>query len=202
MHTSITKEELEELPLVKFTGEIIVVDRPEHFDIVAEELKEEIVIGFDTETKPSFKKGQRNEVALIQLATSDKAYLIRLNRTGMNGKLLSLLSDPDVIKVGVGIRDDLRALKRLREFEPAGFVEIQDMAQNAGLENISLKKLAALVMKVRVSKRQRLSNWEADNLTESQLNYAATDAWAALMIYDGLNKKFPELSVKTINKVQ
>ncbi len=202
MHTSITKEELEELPLMKFNGEIVVVDRPEHFEIVAEELKNETVIGFDTETKPSFKKGQRNEVALIQLATSDKAYLIRLNKTGLNGKLLTLLSDPEVIKAGVGIRDDIRALKRLREFEPAGFVEIQDMAQEAGLENISLKKLAALVMKVRISKRQRLSNWEAGILTESQMSYAATDAWAALKIYDGLNKKFPELSVKTINKAQ
>jgi ribonuclease D len=198
MHTSITKEELEELPLVKFTGEIVVADRPEHFDIVAKELSKEKVIGFDTETKPSFKKGQRHEVALLQLATADKAYLIRLNKAGLSGKLLALLSDPDIIKVGVGIRDDLRALRRLRDFEPAGFIEVQDMAQEAGLENISLKKLAALVMNVRVSKRQRLSNWEADSLTESQMNYAATDAWAALLIYEGLKHKFPELSTKTV----
>jgi len=198
MHTSITKEELEELPLVKFTGEIVVVEDPEHFRIVAEELKNEKIIGFDTETKPSFKKGTRNEVALLQLSTNDKAYLIRLNKTGFNGELVKLMSDPDVLKAGVGIRDDIRALKRLRDFEPAGFVEVQDFAQEAGLENISLKKLAALVMKVRVSKRQRLSNWEAEALTESQLNYAATDAWAALLIYEGLNEKFPELSVKTI----
>jgi len=198
MHTSITKEELEELPLVKFTGEIVVVEDPEHFRIVAEELKNEKIIGFDTETKPSFKKGTRHEVALLQLSTNDKAYLIRLNKTGFNGELVKLMSDPDVLKAGVGIRDDIRALKRLRDFEPAGFVEVQDFAQEAGLENISLKKLAALVMKVRVSKRQRLSNWEAEALTESQLNYAATDAWAALLIYEGLNEKFPELSVKTI----
>ena len=198
MHTSITKEELEELPLVKFTGEIVVADRPEHFDIVAKELSKEKVIGFDTETKPSFKKGQRHEVALLQLATTDKAYLIRLNKTGLSGKLLALLSDPDIIKAGVGIRDDLRALRRLRDFEPAGFIEVQDMAQEAGLENISLKKLAALVMNVRISKRQRLSNWEADSLTESQMNYAATDAWAALLIYEGLKQKFPELSIKTV----
>jgi ribonuclease D len=137
-------------------------------------------------------------VALLQLATTDKAYLIRLNKTGLSGKLLNLLTDPDIIKAGVGIRDDIRALKRLHEFEPAGFIEVQDLAQEAGLENISLKKLAALVLNVRVSKRQRLSNWEADNLTESQMFYAATDAWAALLIYKGLKKKFPELSIKTV----
>ena len=199
MHTSITKEELEELPLVKFTGEIIVVEDARHFNTVVNDLKREKVIGFDTETKPSFKKGQRHEVALMQLATIDKAYLIRLNKTGLNGELLKLMSDPDVLKAGVGIRDDLRALKRLRDFEPAGFVEVQDLAQEAGLENISLKKLAALVMNVRVSKRQRLSNWESDSLTESQMNYAATDAWAALLIYEGLNKKFPEMNIKIVN---
>ena len=199
MHTSITKEELEELPLVKFTGEIIVVEDARHFNTVVNDLKRQKVIGFDTETKPSFKKGQRHEVALMQLATIDKAYLIRLNKTGLNGELLKLMSAPDVLKAGVGIRDDLRALKRLRDFEPAGFVEVQDLAQEAGLENISLKKLAALVMNVRVSKRQRLSNWESDTLTESQMNYAATDAWAALLIYEGLNKKFPELNIKTVN---
>ncbi|NPA36791.1 MAG: 3'-5' exonuclease domain-containing protein 2 [Chlorobi bacterium] len=199
MHTSITKEELEELPLVKFSGEIIVVDRPEHFHIVTDELSNEKVIGFDTETKPSFKKGRRHEVALLQLATTDKAYLIRLNKTGLNGKLLDILSNPDIIKVGVGIRDDIRALKRLHNFEPAGFIEVQDMAQEAGLENISLKKLAALVMNVRVSKRQRLSNWEAEELTESQMTYAATDAWAALLIYEGLNKKFPGLKIKPLS---
>ena len=198
MHTSITKEELEGLPLVKFNGEIVVADKPEHLDLVADELKGVKVLGFDTETKPSFKKGMRHEVALLQLATADKAYLIRLNKTGLNGRLLSLLSDPDVVKTGVGIRDDLRALKRLRDFEPAGFVEVQDMAQEAGLENISLKKLAALVMNVRISKRQRLSNWEAGTLTESQMNYAATDAWAALLIYEGLKRRFPELSVKSV----
>ncbi len=199
MHTSITKEELEELPLVKFTGEIIVVEDARHFNTVVNDLKREKVIGFDTETKPSFKKGQRHEVALMQLATIDKAYLIRLNKTGLNGELLKLMSDPDVLKAGVGIRDDLRALKRLRDFEPAGFVEVQDLAQEAGLENISLKKLAALVMNVRVSKRQRLSNWESDSLTESQMNYAATDAWAALLIYEGLNKKFPEMNIKIVD---
>ena len=198
MYTSITSEELEGLPLVKFTGEIIVVERPEHFKTVTDELKGEKIIGFDTETKPSFKKGTRHEVSLLQLATADKAFLIRLNKTGLTGEMLTLFASPGIIKAGVGIRDDIRALKRLGDFEPAGFVEVQDFAREAGLEDISLKKLAALVMNVRVSKRQRLSNWEAETLTESQLNYAATDAWAALHIFKGLNKKFPQISLKEL----
>jgi len=198
MVTSITSEELEGLPLVKFTGEIIVVERAEHFKMVTDELSSEKFIGFDTETKPSFTKGSRHEVSLLQLATADKAFLVRLNKTGLSGEILTLLSNPDIIKVGVGIRDDLRALKRLSEFEPAGFMEIQDFAQEAGLEDISLKKLAALVMNIRISKRQRLSNWEAETLSVSQLNYAATDAWAALHIFNGLYKKFPQISFKEL----
>lgn len=198
MVTSITSEELEGLPLVKFTGEIIVVERAEHFKMVTDELSNEKFIGFDTETKPSFTKGSRHEVSLLQLATADKAFLVRLNKTGLSGEILTLLSNPDIIKVGVGIRDDLRALKRLSEFEPAGFMEIQDFAQEAGLEDISLKKLAALVMNIRISKRQRLSNWEAETLSVSQLNYAATDAWAALHIFNGLYKKFPQISFKEL----
>ena len=198
MHTSISKEEIEELPLGKFTGEITVVDNPEDLHIVADELKDEKVIGFDTETKPAFKKGQRNEVALLQLSTVDKAYLIRLNKTGLTQEILNIFTNPEIKKVGVGIRDDIKALQRLKAFDHAGFIELQDFAKEAGLESFSLKKLAALVMNIRVSKRQRLSNWEADNFTESQANYAATDAWAALQIYTGMNRLFPELYVESL----
>jgi len=198
MHTSISKEEIEELPLGKFTGEITIVDNPEDLQIVADELKDEKVIGFDTETKPAFKKGQRNEVALLQLSTVDKAYLIRLNKTGLTNEILNIFTNPEVKKVGVGIRDDIKALQRLKPFNHAGFIELQDFAKVAGLESFSLKKLAALVMNIRVSKRQRLSNWEAENFTESQANYAATDAWAALQIYLGMNRLFPELYVESL----
>jgi len=198
MHTSISKEEIEELPLGKFTGEIAIVENQEDLHVVADELKDEKVIGFDTETKPAFKKGQRNEVALLQLSTDDRAYLIRLNKTGLTAEILKILSDPEIKKVGVGIRDDIKALQRLKKFNHAGFIELQDFAKDAGLESFSLKKLAALVMNIRVSKRQRLSNWEADSFTESQANYAATDAWAALQIYSGMNRLFPELYVESL----
>jgi ribonuclease D len=191
MHKSITKEEISELPLSQFDGEILVVDRPEDVKEVARELSSEKVLGFDTETKPSFKKGKVNQVALLQLATSQKAYLIRINRTGLKDGLLKVLTNPSIKKVGVGIRDDIRALRQLNEFEPGGFLELQDYAKQVGLEDFSLKKLAGLVMQVRISKKQRLSNWEADELTEPQLVYAATDAWAAVEIFNGLQKTFP-----------
>ncbi len=198
MHTSISKEEMEELPLGKFTGEIVVVDDLENLYIVANELKDERVIGFDTETKPAFKKGQKNEVALLQLSTNDKAYLIRLNRTGLTTEILNILTNPDIKKVGVAIRDDIKALQRLKSFEPAGFIELQDYAKDAGLEVFSLKKLAALLMDIKISKRQRLSNWEAESYTESQQSYAATDAWAGLLIYKGLSRVFPEFYAESL----
>ncbi len=182
----------------KFTGEIVIVENPDDLYIVESELKDEKVIGFDTETKPAFKKGQRNSVALLQLSTSNKAYLIRLNKTGITTEMLNILSNPEIKKVGVGIRDDIKALQRLVNFEPGGFIEIQDYAKDAGLESFSLKKLGALVMGIRISKRQRLSNWEVESYTESQANYAATDAWAALHIYTGLCKVFPELYVESL----
>ncbi len=198
MHTSISKEEIEELPLGKFNGKIVIVENPEDLYLVENELKGEKVIGFDTETKPAFKKGQRNSVALLQLSTIDKAYLIRLNKTGLTTEILNILTSHDVKKVGVGIRDDIKALQRLKSFEPDGFIEIQDYAKEAGLESFSLKKLAALVMKIRISKRQRLSNWEAESYTEGQANYAATDAWASLLIFSGLTRIFPELYAESL----
>lgn len=198
MQTSIQKEEIEELPLGKFTGEIAVIENPEDLFTVAEELQRESVIGFDTETKPAFKKGERNEVALLQLSTNNKAYLIRLNKTGLTTEMLNVLTNPNVKKVGVAIRDDIKALQRLSNFKPAGFIEIQDLAKDAGLESFSLKKLAALVMKIRVSKRQRLSNWEAESYTLGQQDYAATDAWAGLLIYTGLCEAFPEFCVESL----
>jgi len=198
MHTSISKEEIEELPLGKFTGEIVIVDNPEDLHIVEEELRDEKVIGFDTDTKPAFKKGQRNSVALLQLSTNDKAYLIRLDKTGLTNEILKILTNHKIKKVGVGIRDDIKALQRLNSFKPGGFIEIQDFARDVGLESFSLKKLAALVMQIRISKRQRLSNWEAENYTEGQANYAATDAWAALLIFSGLTRIFPELYAESL----
>jgi ribonuclease D len=198
MEKTISKEELSQLPLQHFEGHIDVVEDESVINTLVNELEQHDVIGFDTETKPSFQKGKINQVSLLQLATSEKVYLFRLNKTGFHPALVNLLANPEIMKIGVGIRDDIRGLNRLVQFDSAGFVEIQDHVKRVGIEDTSLKKLAGLVLNFRVSKRQRLSNWEAPHLTEGQVLYAATDAWVALELYHNLLKEFPAVKAQTI----
>ncbi len=198
MEKSITKEQLSELPLKHFEGNIDVVEDEQVVEEVITELEKCSVVGFDTETKPSFQKGKINQVALLQLSTSEKAYLFRLNKTGFHPSIIRILSNPEIIKIGVGIRDDLRGLNRMSAFNPAGFVEMQEHVKRVGIEDTSLKKLAGIVLNFRVSKRQRLSNWEAPHLSSGQILYAATDAWVALEIYNKLIEEFPKCEAQTI----
>jgi len=184
---SITKEELTELPLKSFDGEIIVVDTIYKIDDAIKSLSKAKVIGFDTETKPSFKKGVINEVALLQLSVKDKAFLFRINRIGLPKAVCEILANPEIVKPGVAINDDIKSLKKVQPFNAKGFVELQDNAKSLGINNFSLKKLAAITCGFRISKGQQLSNWEADVLTEAQKRYAATDAWAALEIYNNIS---------------
>ncbi|MBZ4676042.1 MAG: 3-5 exonuclease [Anaerophaga sp.] len=188
MQNKITKDDIKELPLKQFEGTVNVIEDPKQITHVVEKLRNERIIGFDTETKPSFKKGVSHDVALLQLSTEEEAFLFRLNMTGFNGALTQLLSNPGIKKVGVGIRDDLRGLQHLNNFTPEGFIDIQELAPKYGIEVLSLKDLAGLLLGIRISKRQRLSNWEADSLSEGQILYAATDAWVALKIYNKIKK--------------
>jgi ribonuclease D len=181
---SITKEELVELPLKWFEGEIVIVDNERKLREAVDFLSRQPVLGFDTETKPAFKKGVFNRVALLQLSTKERAYLIRTNRIGLPEEICSILADPEIIKPGVAIRDDIKGLQIWRKFTPAGFVELQDSAEELGIQNFSLKKLTAIACGFRISKGQQLTNWEADVLTEKQQRYAATDAWTSLKIYE------------------
>ena len=190
-NNTITKNDLKELPLKHFEGVINVIENPLQADAIAEKLQKEKIIGFDTETKPSFKKGVSNNISLLQLSTEEEAFLFRLNITGFNGELTRLLSNPKIKKIGVGIRDDLRGLQRLKKFTPKGFIDIQELAPKYGIEVLSLKSLAGLLLGIRISKRQRLSNWEAEELSEGQKLYAATDAWAALRIYNKIKNMKP-----------
>lgn len=180
---SISQEELTGLPLKWFEGEIVMIDSPEKLSYAIEKLTNQPIIGFDTETRPSFKKGVVNKVALLQLSTKTHAFLFRLNRIGLPNQIRDLLADPNVIKPGVAIRDDIKGLQGIKSFKPGGFVELQDHAKELGIQNFSLKKLTAIACGFRISKGQQLSNWEADELTEAQKIYAATDAWAALEIF-------------------
>lgn len=185
---SITKEELVDLPLKWFEGEIIIVETKEALLKAVEVLSKQAVIGFDTETKPAFKKGIFNKVALLQLSTENQAFLIRINKIGFSKKLCDILANPEIIKPGVAIRDDIKGLQELRKFKPGGFVELQDSAKDLGIQNFSLKKLTAITCGFRISKGAQLSNWEADEFTEKQKIYAATDAWTGLKIYETFAK--------------
>lgn len=184
--SSISKEEISKLPLRGFTGSITVVDSEDKVEGAVNFLKKQDTLGFDTETRPSFRKGKVNKVALLQLSTSSNAFLFRLNKIGFNGHLTALLSDDGIIKVGTAIHDDIASLKKRNLFEPAGFIDLQQFVKQYNIESNGLKKLAAIVLNFRISKSQQTSNWENKQLTEAQQLYAATDAWVCLQIYKNL----------------
>jgi len=179
----ITKEEINNFELDKYSGEIVMVDTKDELTKACKEIVECNLIGIDTETKPSFKKGQMNQVALLQIATDKKAYIIRLKLVAMSKTLASIFSNPDIIKVGIAVIDDLKDLKKLQAFEEKSVVDLNVLAPQLGFESIGAKKLSALVLGIRISKRQQVSNWESSNLTQAQIDYAATDAWICREIY-------------------
>jgi len=183
---TISAEEIEKCDLTWFRGEIVVVEDMETFSTVFPRLLDSSVLGFDTETRPSFRKGRKNKVSLIQLANDEIACLFRINRLGFPAELSDLLSDPEVIKAGVAVHDDIRFLKRINGFNPSGFIDLQKLVKEYGIENSGLKKLAAIILGFRISKRQQVSDWEAGKLTEAQVIYAATDAWICHQIYNTL----------------
>ena len=180
---TISQEEIEKFELSWFRGEIALVEDIGSFNKIFPRLLETEVLGFDTETKPSFRKGRKNNVSLIQLATDDLAVLIRINKVGIPARLVNLLADPSVIKAGVAVHDDIRFLRDIKGFTPAGFVDLQKFVRNYGIQSSGLKKLTAIVLGFRISKRQQVTDWEADELTEAQQIYAATDAWVCPRIY-------------------
>lgn len=180
---TIDNEEILKLPRTSYTGEIKVISKEEELNIWLPILLKSKIIGFDTETKPSFKKGHSNKLALLQLATDDIALIIRVIPTGLPKPLLKVLQDKNIVKVGAAIHDDIKSLQKIKIFKPQGFIDLQNFAVEKGIENKSVRKLAAIVLNVRVSKSQQLSNWESEELTEAQLQYAAIDAWICGEIY-------------------
>jgi len=179
----IEKSELADKPKVAFNGIIEEIDTEEKAQKAIEILSKETVVGFDTETRPSFTKGVKHKIALLQLSTDSYGYLFRLNKIGVPDCVAGFLSDPNIKKVGISIKDDFHSLSSRRDLKPAGFVELQDLCGEMGIEEKGLQKLYGLLFKERISKNQQLSNWEIDSLTESQRQYAAIDAWACLRIY-------------------
>lgn len=183
---TITKQELAVLPMVSYSGEITLVDSPEKALEAAIELRKQNIIGFDTETKPSFKRGQTNNVALLQLSTHTHCYLIRLNKIGLPPEIKEILENSEICKVGVSIHDDFHNLHKLFDLKPNGFIDLQHYVKDFGIHDNSLARIYAILFGMRISKGQRLTNWEAEELTINQQGYAALDALACVQIFDHL----------------
>lgn len=179
----ISNEELQVLPTGAFDGPIEVIEDTENAARACEYLRAAGVIGFDTETRPSFKRGVVNSVALLQLSAEDRAFLFRICKMSLPQPVAELFEDAKVQKIGAAIRDDIRILQKCRKFSPRGFIDLQKIVCDYGIGELSVRKIGGIVMGIRISKAQRLSNWEAQNLTPAQQSYAATDAWVCLKTY-------------------
>ncbi|GHT02372.1 3'-5' exonuclease [Bacteroidia bacterium] len=186
MNASITKEKLNLLPVVDFDRKIIIADTPEEAEEAVNYLSQFKALGFDTETRPAFKKGATYGAALIQVSSDDVCVLFRVHNRTFPPALERLLSDPTILKIGLSLRDDYLSLNQRYKFEPKGFVDLQQLVPKFGITDLSLQKIYALLFHEKISKKQRLSNWEAEELTKQQKKYAALDAWACLKIYEKL----------------
>jgi len=185
----ISKEELTQLETISFSGTTYVIEKTEDALKVCEQLKTATLLGFDTETRPAFKKGVHHKVALLQLSDGKNCYLFRLNKMGLPDCLAEILANKNIIKTGVAIKDDIKGLNEWHKFTPAGFIELQEFTTRLGIKSNSLKKLSGIVLGYSLSKRQRTSNWENEQLTEAQIKYAATDAWIGYEIYQKLQEE-------------
>lgn len=178
------KADLSNLPRALFDGRIFIIISEKDADSAVEYLMKQDILGMDTETRPSFKRGKTYQIALLQVSTKDTCFLFRLNRIGITDSIKRLLEDTKITKVGLSWQDDIRSLKAKRDFTPGFFVELQKEVKMLGVEDMSLQKIYANIFGEKIAKNQQLSNWEADSLSEAQQRYAATDAWACIKIHE------------------
>lgn len=183
---SISKQQLSSLPAAHFDGEICVVETEEQIKDAVSRLRNSDIIGFDTETRPTFKKGMSNSVALIQLSTKEVCFLFRINLTGLTRPIIDLLEDPDILKIGLSTHDDFHNLNKIHVIKPEMFVDLQSYVKQFKIADKSLSRIYGIVFGQRISKGQRLTNWEAETLSQSQQSYAALDAMACIKIYEYL----------------
>lgn len=188
---TLSTEEIASYPIQAFEGSIHVIDTQEAAEKAVEYLSEKQLIGFDTETRPSFSKKQRYTVSILQLSDENHAFIFRLKKIGMPTCLASLLASKEIGKIGVAVHDDIKALRHIRDFPPGNFIELQHVAKTLEIDAMGLKRLTPIVLGFRISKRQQLSNWENESLTHAQKSYAATDAWVSLAIYKKLQPYLP-----------
>lgn len=185
---SISKDKLSELPVVNFSGQISVIDNEESAKSALHFLSHQKIVGFDTETRPSFRKGKTYNVSLIQISTINHSFLFRINKLGFFKELQDFIENENITKIGLSLKDDFAVLRKIAEFTPNGFIDLQHYVKKFNISDCSLQKIYAIIFNERISKSQRLSNWEADKLSISQQLYASIDAWACLRIYHSLCK--------------
>lgn len=184
LYSKFDKTKIGDLPRVVFPGRIITILSPGEAQRAVDYLLQSDILGFDTETRPVFKKGARNKVALLQVSTHNTCFLFRLNRIGLCPAVKQLLEAEGPLKIGLSWHDDIMGLHKRGDFEPKGFIDLQEHMTELGIKDMSLAKLYANLFRKRISKREQLSNWEADVLSQKQKEYAATDAWACIMLYE------------------
>lgn len=186
--SNITKADINELPLDRYEGPVVLVEDKDNIAAAIAEINKYDIVGFDTETKPVFVKGHYNHVALVQIATPEKVYLFRINKTGLAQEIIDLFENPNIKKVGVGLGDDLVFLKKIKSFTPRHFEEVNELVNQLEIEANGLRKLTAIILGFRISKNAQVSNWEAKELNEKQIRYAATDAWVCLEMFEKIRK--------------
>jgi ribonuclease D len=196
--TKISKDEVNLLPIVIFEGQITLVNDLSEVQAAIDELRKSKVVGIDTETKPAFTRGTHNKVSLLQISTLDHCFLFRLNMIGFPSSLAEFIADTDVRKIGLSLRDDFSGLNKQHNFIPGNCIDLQSIAKSYGIMELSLQKIYAILFGQKISKSQRLTNWENAELTELQQRYAATDAWASLKIFVKL-QSVPKLSKKQVD---
>ena len=184
IYSKFDKSDIVALPRAVFDGRIFVINTEAEAEKAVAYLLGQDILGVDTETRPSFKKGQRHNVALLQVSTHDTCFLFRLNLIGMPPAIIRLLEDINVPKIGLSLHDDILSLHKRADFTPGNFIDLQQHVGELGVKDLSLQKLYANFFHQKISKTVRLSNWETDVLSDSQKTYAATDAWACIKIYE------------------
>ena len=205
IYNKVDKAMISQLKRVEFYGKIYVVTSPVEAEHVVDYLLSQPILGFDTETRPAFEKGKRYYCSLLQVSTRTDCFLFRLNKTGLCPAVVRLLGDELVTKVGLAWNNDMLSLRQLGSFKPGRFIDLQDMVRELGIEDQSLVKIYANLFGERISKAERLSNWERSELTDKQMEYAAIDAWACVRIYNEVNRLLStrdyELEVRPVENV-
>lgn len=202
MKISIEKTDIQRMPQVMFPGDIHVIDSIYHVNEAVRVLSNSPLVGFDTETRPSFRKGIVHKTALIQISTLDECFLFRSCKIGMPDVLAQYLASAEHKKVGLSLHDDFKIMRKLSNMEPAGFIDLQDVVGDYCITDISLQKIYAILFGGKIAKGQQLTNWEAPELSAAQQNYGAVDAWACLKIYNYLSQGLfnPNLSPYIVNE--